>query len=90
MKRVLLAGIGAAVVGGAGVLVGYRMAVRDYVENEAETIRTMADQMYEGYDKQETDELMESIMEQIEAERAASEEESDGGGSEDGGPSAFQ
>lgn len=36
----------------AGVVFGYRSAVVDYVENDAQTIETMADSMYETVDEE--------------------------------------
>lgn len=64
MRYKLLA-LGALVVGYAGgILFGYRAAVVDYVENEARTIESMADTMYEGFSVEAMPEGLEQMMEQ--------------------------
>lgn len=60
MIRTLLIG-GAAIAIGytAGALSGYRAAVRDYVENDARQLESMADSMYSQYN--------EALPEEVEA-----------------------
>jgi len=62
MRYLLLAGATFIVGYIAGVLFGYRSAVVDYVENDAATIRTMADSMY---DNQEVESLPEDVQDVI-------------------------
>jgi uncharacterized protein YpuA (DUF1002 family) len=72
MIRKLITGV---VVGGigylAGVLFGYRAAVVDYVENDAKTIQSMAETMYDtrklhelvGEDEQDGAEALQNLLE---------------------------
>lgn len=64
---VIIAGIGYLV----GLVVGYRSAVVDYVENNAQTIRSVAQKMYDTRTVRElakedlSDEEMEKLPEQV-------------------------
>lgn len=58
----------------AGMIFGYRAAVVDYVENDAKTIRSMADTMYE---KTEAEDLPEEVQEAIEETNGAETSNSD-------------
>jgi hypothetical protein len=64
---VIIAGIGYLV----GLVVGYRSAVVDYVENDARTIRSVAQKMYDTRTVRElakedlSDEEMEKLPEQV-------------------------
>lgn len=75
MIRKLLAA-GAVLITGyfVGLLFGYRAAVVDYVENDAKTIRSMADTMYE---KTEAEDLPEEVQEAIEEANSAETSSSD-------------
>lgn len=87
MRYLLLAGATLIVGYIAGVLFGYRSAVVDYVENDAQTIRTMADSMYDTKEKESLPEVVQEAMEEAEGTRRA-----DAGGSDDSndGPKGFQ
>lgn len=50
-----------------GVIFGYRAAVADYVENDARTIRSMADTMYEEIQSPEFD--LQQMIEQADGEQ---------------------
>lgn len=75
MIRKLLAA-GAVLITGylVGLLFGYRAAVVDYVENDAKTIRSMADTMYETASKED---LPEEVQEAIEEADSAETSNSD-------------
>lgn len=85
MRYLLLAGATLIVGYIAGVLFGYRSAVVDYVENDAETIRTMADSMYDTKEKESLPDVVKEAMEEAEGTRAAS-----GSEDTDDGPKGFQ
>lgn len=71
MRYLLLAGVTFIVGYIAGVLFGYRSAVVDYVENDAETIRTMADSMYDTKEKESLPEAVREATEETEVEHRA-------------------
>jgi hypothetical protein len=85
MRYLLLAGATFIVGYIAGVLFGYRSAVVDYVENDAATIRTMADSMY---DTKEKESLPEAVQEVVEGAEGASAD--DGSDDSNDGPKGFQ
>jgi len=85
MRYLLLAGATFIVGYIAGVLFGYRSAVVDYVENDAETIRTMADSMYDSAEKESLPEAVKEAMKDAEGTRRAS-----GGDDENYGSKGFQ
>lgn len=45
-----------------GTIFGYRTAVVDYVENDAETIEEVADTMYGGSDDEDAEETIEQLV----------------------------
>jgi len=63
IKTIVTAAIGVVSGYAAGLLFGYRAAVKDYVENNAKTIRSMADTMYDSADSFE--ELPEEVKDQM-------------------------
>ncbi len=85
MRYLLLATITFIVGYVAGVLFGYRSAVVDYVENDARTIRSMAETMYDSVEKESLPEAVREAVEEGEGARA-----SGGKDDTDGGPSGFQ
>lgn len=82
MRYLLLATVTFIVGYVLGALFGYRSAVVDYVENDAQTIRTMADSMYDTVEKESLPQAVQEAMEEAENTSNA-----DGG---DGGPKGFQ
>jgi len=86
MRYLLLAGATLIVGYIAGVLFGYRSAVVDYVENDAQTIRTMADSMYDTKEKESLPEVVQEAMEEAEGTRRADSGSED----TDDGPKGFQ
>ena len=58
-----------------GVVFGYRAAVADYVENDARTIRSLADSMYEEIGGGEFN--LEQMIEQADGEQIGSGDDSD-------------
>lgn len=75
IKKIVTAAIIGVVGYAAGLLFGYRAAVVDYVENDAKTIRSMADTMYDSADSFE--DLPEEVKEQMREQGAAPEEETE-------------
>lgn len=62
MRYKILA-VGTFVVGYIfGSIYGYRAAVVDYVENDAQTIRQMAETMYETASEEEVPEELQKVM----------------------------
>jgi len=77
MLRTIIKVLVGAIVGYAfGLLFGYRAAVVDYVENDAQTIESMADSMY-GVDQGE---LFENLPVDVEELAESDAEEDDGRG----------
>ena len=58
-----------------GVIFGYRAAVADYVENDARTIRSLADSMYEEIGGEEL--TLEQMIEEARGEQIGSGDDSD-------------
>lgn len=56
-----------------GTLFGYRAAVTDYVENDAQTIRSMADSMYDTVEGDELPEAVQNALEKAESEGESNE-----------------
>lgn len=75
IRTIATAAIGGVVGYAAGLLFGYRAAVVDYVENDAKTIRSMADTMYDSADSFE--DLPEEVKEQMKERGADPEEETE-------------
>lgn len=69
LRKFLAAGVALAIGYALGVFFGYRAAVVDYVENDAENIETMADSIYSA-DGEPTipQEVVEKLEEKAEAE----------------------
>jgi len=88
IRKLLAAGV--LLIAGyiAGAFFGYRAAVADYVENDAENIESVADDMYpspsEGDKRSVPDEVAKLI------ERAEQEQDSDEDTTADDGSCAFQ
>lgn len=49
-----------------GTLFGYRTAVVDYVENDAKTIRAMADTMYDKADDEDVPDVIQEAIDEVE------------------------
>lgn len=82
MMRYTLLSIATFIIGYiTGIIFGYRSAVVDYVENDAQTIRAMAESMYETKDSDEIPVEVRQAM--MEAEEGEEENTAEGG-------SAFQ
>lgn len=62
-----------------GVIFGYRSAVVDYVENDAQTIRSIADSMYDTVEKESLPESVQNALEGAE-NHADGESDNDGRG----------
>jgi len=86
IRKLLAAGIVLAVGYVAGVFFGYRAAVADYVENDAENIESMAEDLYPS-PSEGTQSLPQEVVEQMEE---AERDESDEGATADGGSRGFQ
>lgn len=76
LRKLLAAGAIGLVAYVLGTLFGYRAAVVDYVENDAATIRSMADTMYDTVEKGDLPEEVQEAMEEAEGNTA----DSDGNG----------
>ena len=75
MRYLLLSGATLIIGYIAGVLFGYRSAVVDYVENDAETIRTMADSMYENKELESLPEDVQDVIAEADSTRRADGDE---------------
>jgi hypothetical protein len=84
IRELVAAGIGIVIGYVAGVFFGYRAAVTDYVENDAENIETMADELYPSPSEEARQVSPEVLMERVE------EDEDDEGTSATGGSRGFQ
>lgn len=85
MRYLLLAGATLIVGYIAGVLFGYRSAVVDYVENDAQTIQTMADSMYDSVEQESLPEAVQEAMADADTTRRSNE-----GNTADDGSKGFQ
>jgi hypothetical protein len=76
--RYLLLSIVTFIIGyTAGVLFGYRSAVVDYVENDAKTLRTMADTMYDSGDEESLPESVQNAIQDAETNTGATSSDED-------------
>jgi hypothetical protein len=71
----------AGFVGGyvAGSIFGYRAAVADYVENDARTIKQMAETMYDTVDQEELPPGIKQAMSEARSETSDEDDGSDTG-----------
>lgn len=70
MRYLLLAGATFIVGYIVGVLFGYRSAVVDYVENDAQTITAMADSMYDEVEESEIPDSLKSAIAKADSEES--------------------
>lgn len=89
LRKLVATGIVFAIGYIVGVIFGFRSAVVDYVENDAESIESVAEDLYPSPEEGQADgENIPSIVE--EAIRESNEQTRNEGNSVDGGSKGFQ
>lgn len=72
MRQILLAAATLVIGYVVGTISGYRAAVADYVENDAQTIEKVASSMYEQEEQEQVPETVSDSAEEVESAEASS------------------